>query len=389
MEKNLSLASVTMRWLRNWNTFDSTSQAGACESGKVKARKKMLLLSILIVFVGCSAFATADIACAASLGFAGAPLPEVTDGFQQKSIEIMGILAGGNFKDIRISANWADKQRTVQSPPLQIDGTNFRYSFPSGGENCGLVVFSISAMNKGVRFDSSEKRSTHVDCEPPRVLVGNPIDGQVVKAGGRVPVQLRLEDDLLNYTGYAGGLAHYRLTIDVNGQPVLSPTFNSGQPVVNTFDIPIPAGGRHGIRVSFTDRTGKSDEKTVWVNADGTPPDVRIISPTEGQFVSIAGGSLPAINVTVEASDPGSIAATIDRVEFNVDGGGVAVARTSLGGNRYVGTFGVTAGQKTIKVRAFDKVGNFAEASVKVIVSIEGKAAPAGPLSAPPRKLPK
>lgn len=326
-------------------------------------------------------------ACAARLELVGDSLPAVTDGARQRSIEIIGLLDGRGFRDLRLHARWVDTGVTVTSPELALDVNNFRHAFAVGGTGtCGLVTFHASGKISGVTVESSE-RHTFVDCTPPRVLIGRPADGQVVRAGGTVEAEMRLEDDILSATGYQDGLKGYTLAVDVDGKPVAGPAFYPNSPVVQKMVVRVPGPGRHGIRVRFGDVTGKFDEKTVWVDADGQSPNVRILSPSAGSPVALS-GAMPAMRVEVEASDGGGTASGIDRVEFYQDGTGVAVARTPDGQGRYVGTFGARPGQQRLSVKAFDKAGNASESSVVVEVVTAGAARPAGTVPAIPRTLP-
>jgi len=318
-------------------------------------------------------------------------LPKITDGTRQNAIEITGSVSGGNFSDIRITANWVDLHRKDISPPLGLTNNHiFTHSFPIGGQKCGYVVFTASGKISNVTFDTVEK-NTFVDCTPPRVLVGKPVDGQMIKAGETIPVEVRLEDDSMTHSVARSVGLVYPFKIDVDGQTAVSHDLylNSYRTQPITFNVRIPDAGRHGIRVTLADPTGKSGEKTVWVNADGTPPAVSIISPAANERVTVAAGSIPSISVTVEASDAGTITSGIDKVEFYLDDRGVAVARSSSGGNRYVGTFGVTEGQKRIRVRALDKAGNAAEVTVNITVAFAGKTMPMGPLPTGTKTLPR
>lgn len=346
--------------------------------------KRGILFGLLC---GAGVLAAAAGADAARLGLAGAEGPRIIDGAKQRTIEIMGVAEGGNFKELHLLAKWKDTGKIDRSPPLT--GQTFRHVFPIGGShNCGWVSFSAAGTLSGVRFDS-ETRSHYVDCRAPRMLVGTPVEGQMVGAGGRVLAEVRFEDDALADSAVSG-LLGYRLAVDVNGEPAFAPEFSALTPPVLKFNVAIPdRPGRHGIRFTFTDATDKRDEKTVWVHADGTPPELTILSPAADQSVTIPAGGIPSLTVEAEVVDVGDVASGVDRVEFHLDGVGVAVARSAHSANRYRGTFGVPqAGQKTLLVKAFDKVGNMSAASIRVAVTLQGKAAPAGPLPARPRTLP-
>ncbi len=346
----------------------------------------------LLLFVVVSSFPVTGIAHAARLGLVGQEGPMVIDGSKQRSIEITGIVEGGPFTDVRLHAEWAAARKTDTSPPLVLDKTNFRYTFPLGGMNtCGLVSFFATGILSGVKFNS-EKSYKYIDCDAPRILIGKPSEGQMVKAKSTVAVEVRLEDDILAAVGYSNGLLGYVLEFDLDGQPVGSPNLYANSPVLQRHQVTIPNEGRHAIRVRLSDLTKKSAEKTIWVNADGTVPQVKILSPTANQNVLLPAGGLPVLTVEVEAVDTGSIVSGVDRVEFYLDGVGVASSQRPSGPNRYSGSFGVAQqGQKRITVKAFDKVGNAAEASVSVNVLFEGTVKPLGqiPKDKPSHPLPR
>lgn len=349
---------------------------------KVDRLFAVVLISVILALVAFDAQA-------AKFFLTGNDLPGFIDGTKQNSIEISGSAIGANFSDIRITADWIDLHQKDVSPPLVLENINhFKHSFSIGGQKCGYVVFSASARVSNVTFDS-DQRQTFVDCYPPRVLVAKPVEGQMVKAGARMPVEVRVEDDSIVHSVARTRSIVCPFRIEVDGETAESSELSFvklQQPL--KFNIGIPGEGRHGVRISINDPTGKSGEKTLWVNADGTPPAVRIVSPTNNQQVAATSGHLPSITVTVESTDLGTIASGISKVEFYLDGIGVAVARSSSGGNQYTATFGVTEGQKVVKVKAFDKVDNVSEASVHITVAIAGKPAPKGPPPAAPRTMP-
>jgi hypothetical protein len=352
----------------------------------MKTRKRIVWP--LSIFFGI--WGAISIAGAAEFHFLAHPeLPEIVDGARQVPIVLRGV-ARGDFKDIRITAKWVDRGQTETSPPLQRDGDlQFEHTFGTGGQKCGRVSFSASA-KIGKTTMETEKKGAWVDCAQPRVLIGSPVNGQAVKANTNMTLELRLEDDLMNMTGYPYGLAKHALTVEVDGVVVFSPSMTSTTPAVQKISVPIKEQGRHAVTVTFRDPTKKSDQRTVWVNADAAPPTVRIISPAPNERVSISTVPVPALTVSVEASDPGGVEASgIERVEFYRDGQGVASVNASSGDNRYVGVFGVPEGRSTIKVIAFDKVGNKTEANTTVDVIFEGPTVPGGLPAAPKKKLPR
>lgn len=317
----------------------------------------------------------------------------VIDGTRQKTFKVDGFASntGVRWDTVRIDARWAHSGRTDSSPVWKNYDGWFSHVFPVGdAQRCGLVVFEAHGTVRGLKYESNSEL-VWVDCQAPRVLIGRPVEGQMVKAGSApIELELRIEDDLLAAKRWSFGLAGYDLTIDLDGQPVFSGKLNPTMPVVQKWNIPVKDPGRRGIRVKIQDKTMKSDEKTIWINADGTAPQVRVVSPAEGQTVTIPPGPMPVVTVEVEASDPGEIASGIDKVEFYLNGQGVAVARSSSGGNKYIGTFGVTRqGRNALRVNVFDKVGNTTEVSTTFNAVLSGSTGPSGAPPKTSRTLPR
>ena len=97
------------------------------------------------------------------------------------------------------------------------------------------------------------------------------------------------------------------------------------------------------------------------VTIDNQPPEVRLLSPEDGEQLQLNRGDL--VLLQAEAFD--SIA--IERVEFYVDGRRVAVSRTAP----YSATWspGNRSGEISLSVRAYDSAGNWTE-SVSVLVNL-------------------
>jgi|GEM_PF-1759804 len=318
-------------------------------------------------------------------------IPNLIDSSKQNTLEVKGSISGADPKSIVILATWYGK-KTENSPPLQKDEFGrFKHTFSLGGDRCGLVGFGALVRVSNVDV-ASEPEYTYVDCEQPKIHVDKPGDGQIIKPYAAIPIELKVEDDMLSIKGNLpskiSSVSKYNLKVEVDGSPVKTQdiyAYALGQAPVLKFQIPGLKPGQHAIRFSITDPSGKSDEKTIFVKADGTPPSVSISSPGNNDRITFYSGSVPSLNISAQATDESGI----DRVEFYVNGKGVGVANTPSGENRYTKTVGISEeGQKTITVKAFDKMGNSSQSSVTVFVNFEGKPKTIGPMPSPSKTLP-
>lgn len=238
----------------------------------------------------------------------------------------------------------------------------------------------------------SDPKYTFVDCEPPRIQVRKPADGQLIRPYAPLTIELKVEDDMLSDWKHfpptippSIATSKYTLKVEIDGSPFT--TENMDASFIRVYGgMTLASGlgpGQHAIRLSITDPTGKSDEKTIFVKADGTPPSVSV-SGNNDRYAFYS-GSVPSLTIYATATDESGI----EKVEFYVDGKGVGVEKTPYSGNTYRKIVGISEeGQKTITVRAFDKMGNSSERSATVFVSFEGKPKTIGPVPSPSKTLP-
>lgn len=318
--------------------------------------------------------------------------PTIIDGAKQNSLEVRGRVYGSNPRKIVIQCAWSvgNTFRYDESPPLQRDQNgNIKHTFSIGGNNCGFVQFKALVWVSDV-VASSEWKGTYVDCDPPRILINKPGDGEFIKPRTPVRIEAKVEDDTISRTFYILADTKFTLKIDVDGSTIQSyelPVNQLRQQPVRLFNIPGVNPGQHAIRLTLTDPSGKSDEKTIFVKADGTPPSVRITSPGDNDRITFGTGSVPSLRLTAEATDESGI----ERVEFYVNGQGVGLVNTpSDGNNKYTRIVGISEeGEKTIMVRAYDKMGNHSQSSTRIFVNFEGKPKAVGPPPSPSKPLPE
>jgi len=317
--------------------------------------------------------------------------PNLIDSGKQNTLEVKGHISGADPDNIVIKATW-HKNIIDFSQPLQKDERGqFKHAFSIGGNRCGVVRFEALVRVSNVTI-ASEPEYTYVDCDLPEILVDKPGDRQVIKPYAPVQIELKVRDDMLSDWKYLSSTirssSKYTLNVEVDGSSVQTNELY-GQALqqlpVRKFSIPGLKPGQHAIRFSVTDPSGKGDEKTIFVNADGTPPLVRITSPGNNDRIGFGSGTVPALRLSAEVTDQ----AGIDRVVFYLDGKGVGVAETPSGGNIYTKKAGISEeGQKTVTVKAFDKMGNSSQSSVTVFVFFDGKPKAIGSVPSPSRTLP-
>jgi hypothetical protein len=136
-----------------------------------------------------------------------------------------------------------------------------------------------------------------------------------------------------------------------------------GQPTSTSFIDSAVTAGTYFYVVTAQDVAGNvstaSNEATVLVLADTTPPTVTLTAPTNGATVS---GS---IAVSATASDDVRVAG----VQFRVDGQALGAERTTAPYSVTWNTTSATNMSHTVSVVARDAAGNSSQAAVDVVVS--------------------
>lgn len=69
---------------------------------------------------------------------------------------------------------------------------------------------------------SSEWKGTYVDCDPPRILINKPGDGEFIKPRTPVRIEAEVEDDTISRTFYILADTKFTLKIDVDGSTIQS-----------------------------------------------------------------------------------------------------------------------------------------------------------------------
>ena len=188
------------------------------------------------------------------------------------------------------------------------------------------------------------------DTNPPSVKITYPSDGDTVS--GTITVKVDASD----------GSGVSKVELYKNGALF---AVDSEAPYEFYWDTTADPDGVYVLAAKAYDLAGNCGESSnVSVNvvnakvSDNNPPSVSIAQPLNGSTVS------KTINVVASASDESGIS----RVEFYIDG---KLAAT-VSGEPYVymwNTRSVKNGWHTLTVKAYDKNGNTADASIKVYVS--------------------
>ncbi|MEM3518476.1 MAG: S8 family serine peptidase [Nitrososphaerales archaeon] len=186
------------------------------------------------------------------------------------------------------------------------------------------------------------------DDEPPSVKINYPSDGATVSGSITINVDAYDNDCVSKVELYKDGKLY---------------AIDNTAPFSFYWDTINESNGYHTLMAKAYDASnniGESDPVTVNVYnevGDKTLPIVSITKPKNGSKVS---GN---IKISASASDESGI----DRVEFYVDGNLIGIDYSNPY-YYYWDTKSVSNGWHTITVRAYDKFGNFADASIMVNV---------------------
>ncbi len=210
------------------------------------------------------------------------------------------------------------------------------YTWDTAKLTDGAHIVGLVAYDKAGNKATSET-AVVIDNTTPLAEIRAPVEGLHLRGTHSVTVY-----------GYDVNFERMELYID----GALARTWTSGGAQTHSWDTATLADGSRAIRIRVVDKAGNSVEKTVMTTVDNTVPSVGITSPTAKAELS------GTVSITFSASDTDLKLAQlfIDNSVFDVTG------KTSFTWD----TRAVGDGSHTIKLVAYDKAGNSAEASATV-----------------------
>jgi hypothetical protein len=252
-----------------------------------------------------------------------------------------------NTPDLNVTGSVIDQNKdtvTVEvnngSPQLlTFTGSNFSGTVTLSP---GINTLGFNAIDKAGN-STRITRSVTLDIDTPVVSITSPISGAILSGTATITGE--------SHDG-TSGIASVALFVDGQLQFTLNQLSFSF-----TLDTSLLASDLHTITVRATDGAGNQAEASVSVTVDNTAPNVAIIAPVPGTFVS------GLITVSVQVSDAISGVAS---VSLYVDGQLQAIL-IQPPFNLPLNTLPFASGTHTITARAVDNSGNLADAVILIL----------------------
>lgn len=235
-----------------------------------------------------------------------------------------------------VTVRWTYEEPNLDHFELSVDGGSWinvgtETEYTVQGLEEGDHSVSVRGVDTYGNVGDPYSVSFYVDLTAPQVEITEPEDGTYTN---EVPVTVRWTYEELY-------LDHFEVSVDGGDWQDVG---------TETQYLAFLEDGTHTVAVKAVDKVGRESTDSVTFTVDTTPPQVTITQPEAGAY-------LPTQLVAVSWSGSDNIG--IDHYEIRVDGGDwqdVGTATTT--------TFQLQDGQHSVEVKALDRAGNEARASI-------------------------
>ena len=251
--------------------------------------------------------------------------------------------SAGSFGGNNVTVTWL-----VEEDVSGIASVWIRFDNDAFIEVTGIASYTISSLSEGAHTitikvvdnlgnTGSSSITYHVDLTSPTISITSPTEG--VNLGPMTTISWEANDD--------NSIAGFSVMVDQRTLGEVS----SGSSSITVRNL---GSGEHTIYVRVIDVAGNMAQDSVSFFVDGDAPSLKILSPSRGSYYNTS-----SVKVSWTGSD---IGVGMDYYVIYIDGGNQTITTsTSI-------SFMLADGVHTIYLRAYDRVGNYNDADVSVIV---------------------